>query len=203
MTPPEQTHLADLTEGGIVRPITRWGTPVMHARTRPVTEFGEELRTLVRDMFATMKAASGVGLAATQVGVDLAVFVYDCPDDDDVRHVGVMCNPVVTLPDGKARRLEAAEEGCLSLPGAYQPLARPDTATCTGQDIDGTEVTVVGTGLLARCLQHETDHLNGTVFGDRLSSRARKKLYAQHDELGPRYLADWPVSPKQPADAST
>lgn len=203
MTPPEQTPLADLTEGGTVRPITRWGAPVMHARTRPVTDFGEELRSLVRDMFATMKAASGVGLAATQVGVDLAVFVYDCPDDDDVRHVGVMCNPVVTLPDGKARRLEAAEEGCLSLPGAYQPLARPDTATCTGQDIDGTAVTVVGTGLLARCLQHETDHLNGTVFGDRLSSRARKKLYAQHDELAPRYMADWPVSPKQPADAST
>ncbi|WP_432558067.1 peptide deformylase [Granulicoccus sp. GXG6511] len=196
----EPTPRTDLTEGGSVRPITRWGTPVMHAKTRPVTDFtDEEFRTLVRDMFATMKAAAGVGLAATQVGVDLAVFVFDCPDDNEVRHVGVVCNPVVTLPEGRDRKLEAAEEGCLSLPGAYQPLARPDRATCTGQDVDGNDITIEGTGLLARCLQHETDHLNGTVFGDRLSSRARKKLYAQHEELAERYLEDWPISPKQAA----
>ncbi|OYO23103.1 peptide deformylase [Enemella dayhoffiae] len=197
MTP--QTPIDELTTGGTVRPITRWGTPVMHAQTKPVTEFDDELRTLVRDMFATMDAASGVGLAATQVGVDLAVFVYDCPDEDEVRHAGVICNPEVTLPEGKDRKLEAAEEGCLSLPGAYQTLARPDRATCTGQDADGNEVTVVGTGLLARCLQHETDHLNGIVFGDRLSARSRKKLYAQHDDLAERYLEDWPISAKQPA----
>ncbi|HHV20974.1 MAG TPA: peptide deformylase [Propionibacterium sp.] len=194
------TPLTDLTEGGSVRPITRWGTPVMHAKTRPVTDFSdEEFRTLVRDMFATMNAAAGVGLAATQVGVDLSVFVFDCPDDDDVRRIGVVCNPVVTLPEGRDRRLEASEEGCLSLPGAYQQLSRPDKATCTGQDIDGNEITIEGTGLLARCLQHETDHLNGTVFGDRLSSRARKKLYVQHEELADRYPEDWPVSAKQPA----
>lgn len=200
MTAPETTQLAELTQGGTVRPITRWGTPVMHAKTRPVTDFqDEEFRTLVRDMFATMEAASGVGLAATQVGVDLAVFVYDCPDGDEVRQVGVVCNPVVTLPEGKERRLEAIDEGCLSLPGAYQPLARPDKATCTGQDIDGNEIVIDGTGLLARCLQHETDHLNGTVFGDRLSGRSRKKLWAQHDELADRYLPDWPISTKQPA----
>jgi peptide deformylase len=199
MTAPEQTPLAELTGGGTVRPITRWGNPVMHARTRPVTEFDEELRNLVRDMFATMKAASGVGLAATQVGVDLAVFIYDCPDEDEVCHVGVMCNPVVTLPEGKERRLEATEEGCLSLPGVYHTLARPDRASCTGQDVNGQEFTVVGTGLLARCLQHETDHLGGIVFGDRLSARARKKLYAEHEDLADRYLEDWPITPKQPA----
>ncbi|MDO5683908.1 MAG: peptide deformylase [Propionibacteriaceae bacterium] len=191
------TPLADLTEGGSVRPITRWGTPVMHVPTKPVSDFeSEEFRTLVRDMFATMKAAAGVGLAATQVGVDLAVFVYDCPDDDDVQHVGVVCNPTVTLPEGRDRRLEAGEEGCLSLPGAYQQLARPDKATCTGQDVDGNDISIEGTGLFARCLQHETDHLNGIVFGDRLSGRARKKLYAQHEELADRYLEDWPISPK-------
>lgn len=200
MTASQPTPLTDLTEGGTVRPITRWGTPVMHAKTRPVTDFeDEDFRTLVRDMFATMKAASGVGLAATQVGVDLAVFIYDCPDADDVYRSGVVCNPVVTLPEGRDRKLEAGEEGCLSLPGAYQSLARPDTATCTGQDIDGNEITIEGTGLLSRCLQHETDHLNGTVFGDRLSSRARKKLYSQHEELADRYLDDWPMTAKQPA----
>ena len=185
-----------LTTGGTVLPIARWGTPVMHARTRPVTEFDDRLKTLVADMFATMYAAEGVGLAATQVGVDLAVFVFDCPDDDHVRHSGIICNPVVTLPEGKDRHLEASDEGCLSLPGAYVELARPDHAVCHGQDIDGQPVEVVGTGLLARCLQHETDHLNGTVFGDRLSGRVRKKLYAQHEERAEDYPDDWPVSPR-------
>lgn len=193
------TSLEDLTTGGTVLPITRWGTPVMHARTRPVTEFDDELRTLARNMFATMEAAQGVGLAATQVGLDLAIFVFSCHDDDDKIHTGVFCNPEVTLPTGRDRRLVSEDEGCLSFPGAYQPLSRPDLATCRGQDIDGNDIELTGTGMLARCLQHETDHLNGMVFGDRLSSRARKKLQAQQEELAPRYLDDWPVSPKQPA----
>ncbi|MCW2810320.1 MAG: def [Friedmanniella sp.] len=182
--------------GGTVLPITRWGTPVMHTQTRPVTVFDEELRTLVRDMFATMYAAEGVGLAATQVGRDLSVFVYDCPDKDHIHRVGVVCNPVVTLPEGKDRKLDAADEGCLSFPGAYMELARPEVAVCHGQDAFGGEVEVLGSGLLARCLQHETDHLNGTVFGDRLSGRSRKKLRAQHDDVAHTYPDDWPVSPR-------
>ncbi len=189
--------IEELTTGGTLLPITRWGEPVMHAQTRPVTAFDDELRTLIRNMFATMEAARGVGLAATQVGIDLAVFVYDCPDADDINRVGAICNPVVTLPEGDQRNLESADEGCLSLPGGYQPLARPDKATCTGVDPWGEPVTVHGTGLLARCLQHETDHLNGTVFGDRLSNRLRRKLYAQHEELAHLYPADWPVTPKK------
>ena len=186
----------ELQTGGTVRPIVRWGTPVMHTATRKVTDFDAELERLVRDMFATMYAAEGVGLAANQVGVDLAVFVYDCPDDDHVRHLGVVCNPEVVLPEGKDRNLEAADEGCLSLPGAYIELARPDHAICRGQDQNGDLTEVVGTGLLARCLQHETDHLNGTVFGDRLSGRARKKLYALHEEVANTYPDDWPVRPR-------
>ncbi len=194
------TKLDDLRTGGAVRPITRWGTPVMHAPTEPVVDFGPELHTLVRDMFATMDAAKGVGLAATQVGVGLAVFVYECGDADDVVTSGVVCNPVVELPDGKERHLDSTEEGCLSLPGAYEMLARPDTAVCRGQDAFGNPVEIVGTGLLARCLQHETDHLNGTVFGDRLSARRRKSLHGTHDQVAYRYLEDWPVSPKQAFD---
>lgn len=187
----------DLTTGGTVLPITRWGTPVMHEQTRPITVFDDELRTLVRDMFATMYAAHGVGLAATQVGRDLAVFVFECPDDDDVMHSGVVCNPVVTVPDARTRNLDSTDEGCLSFPGGYQPLARPDTAVCEGQDADGNPVRIEGTGLLARCLQHETDHLNGTVFGDRLSTRARRKLSKQHEELAHLYPDDWPVTPRR------
>lgn len=186
----------DLTTGGQVLPITRWGTPVMHAQTRPVTEFDEALNTLVRNMFATMAAAQGVGLAATQVGIDLAVFVFECPDDDDVVHRGVVCNPQVSVPEIRDRALSSTDEGCLSYPGAYQVLARPDTAVCTGQDADGNPVRIEGTGLLARCLQHETDHLNGTVFGDRLSTRARRLLSKQHEELAHLYPDDWPVTPR-------
>jgi peptide deformylase len=191
----------ELRTGGAIRPITRWGTPVMHARTRPVTSFDQELQELVQDMFATMYAAEGVGLAATQVGIDLAVFVYDCPDDEHLRHVGVVCNPEVILPEGKERKLETADEGCLSLPGAYLELARPDHAVCRGQDHRGDPVEVVGTGLLSRCLQHETDHLNGTVFGDRLSGRARKKLWALHEERAENYPDDWPVSPRADSES--
>ena len=192
-----RNHMStDLTTGGTVRPITRWGTPVMHQPTTPVTEFDEELHTLVRDMFATMRAAQGVGLAATQVGVSLAVFVYECPDADEVIHRGVVCNPVVELPTGRQRKLDAAEEGCLSWPGGYSSVARPDRAVCRGQDADGNDLELTGTGLLARCFQHETDHLNGMVFGDRLPGRARKQLDAKVEELAWRYPQDWPVSPK-------
>jgi peptide deformylase len=189
--------IEELTTGGKLLRVTRWGEPVMHAPTRPVTAFDTELQELVRDMFATMDAARGVGLAATQVGVDLSLFVYDCPDEDEINRLGAVCNPVLTLPEGADRNLEAAEEGCLSLPGGYQLLARPDHATVTGLDPFGEPVTVHGTGLLARCLQHETDHLNGTVFGDRLSSRLRRKLYAQHEELAHLYPEDWPLTPKR------
>ena len=187
----------DLTTGGHVRPITRWGTPVMHETTRPVTEFGDELHELVRDMFATMRAAEGVGLAATQVGIGVSVFIYECPDANDRVQRGVFCNPVVELPRGKDRNLDITEEGCLSWPGGYSGVPRPDKAICRGQDAYGKEIELLGTGLLARCFQHETDHLNGTVFGDRISARSRRKLDAQVADLAWRYPEDWPISPKR------
>lgn len=182
-------------KGNVLR-ITRWGEPVMHAKTRPVTEFGPELHQLVADMFATMEVAEGVGLAATQVGVDLAVFTYHCPADDDRLYHGVVCNPVVTLPEGNDRNFDSTEEGCLSWPGAYQPLARTDKAVCEGVDENGKPVRIEATGLLARCVQHETDHLNGTVFGDRLSTRSRRLLDKQKEELAHLYPDDWPITPK-------
>lgn len=192
-----ENKIDEVRAGGSVLRITRWSEPVMHAPTRPVTEFGDELRALARDMFATMAVADGVGLAATQVGRDLSLFVYDCPDADQRRHVGAICNPQVELPTGRDRALEAAEEGCLSFPGAYESLARPDRAVCRGFDLWGEPVEVEGTGLLARCLQHETDHLNGIVFGDRLSARSRKRLSAKQAELDHLYPEDWPVTPRR------
>lgn len=182
---------------GKLLPITRWGSPVMHAVTTPVTDFDDNLHQLVADMFTTMEAANGVGLAATQVGVGIALFVFRCPDIDNVVHTGVVCNPQVSVPEGKDRVLVSESEGCLSFPGAYEPLSRPDYAVCVGQDQFGNPVEVVGTGLLARCLQHETDHLSGTVFGDRLSARSRKKLKQQHESLAHLYPEDWPVTPRR------
>jgi peptide deformylase len=182
-----------LPRGGTVRAITRWGDPVMHRTQEPVTEFGEELRSLVADMVATMYAADGVGLAACQIGVDRSVFVFDCPDEDGVRHVGVVCNPSLFLPEGKDRRLDDGDEGCLSFPGAFVACARPDYAEVRGQGLDGEPVHHTGTGLLARCLQHETDHCHGRVFGDRLPKRAYKQLTRQHDAAAEEFPAGWPA----------
>lgn len=187
----------ELRTGGTVLPITRWTEPVMHAPTTPVTVFDDELRALARDMFATMNVAEGVGLAATQVGRGISMFIYDCYDDDHQRHVGVMCNPQIELPTGRERRLESTEEGCLSFPGAYEALARPTSCICRGQDAWGNDIELVGTGLFARCLQHETDHLNGIVFGDRLSSRSRRKLNDAQQRLNHLYPEDWPVTPRR------
>lgn len=167
----------------------------MHQPLQQVTAFDDDLRTLVADMVATMYAASGVGLAANQIGVDLQVFVFDCPDADGNHVTGVVCNPELTLPEGRDRQLDEENEGCLSLPGAFIECTRPDSAHVSGFDEFGEPVEFAGTGLLARCLQHETDHLFGTVFGDRLAERARKKLYKRHKELADRYPDDWPVSP--------
>ncbi|MEZ5094934.1 MAG: peptide deformylase [Nocardioides sp.] len=189
-----------LPDGGTVRPITRWGAPVMHRPQSPVTDFGPDLRALVADMAATMYAADGVGLAACQVGVDLALFVFDCPDDDGRRVLGVVANPRLELPEGKARRLDEAEEGCLSLPGAFVPCARPDAATVRGQGLAGEEVEFTGTGLLARCLQHETDHTRGTVFGDRLSTKLRKRLQKTHDKSADDFPPDWPAAEELATD---
>jgi peptide deformylase len=182
-----------LPEGGTVRPMTRWGTPVMHRPQADVTAYDDELRTLVADMVATMYAADGVGLAACQVGVDLRVFVFDCPDDSGDHTVGVVCNPVVTLPEGKDRNLEEAEEGCLSFPGAFIDCARPDFARVDGFGVDGSPVMFEGDGLLARCLQHETDHTLGTVFADRLPTKAQKKLRKIQAKVADEFPPGWPA----------
>ncbi len=182
-----------LPSGGTVWPMTRWGDPVMHRMQEPITEFDEALRELVADMVASMYAADGVGLAACQIGVDRSVFVFDCPDEHAVRRRGVVCNPTLWLPTGKDRELDDDEEGCLSLPGAFVPCARPTYARVEGQDLEGCPVRFEGRGLLARCLQHETDHCHGTVFGDRLNRRARKKLFKLAAAAADDFPENWPA----------
>jgi peptide deformylase len=175
--------------------MTRWGEALMHAPCTPVTAFDDELRQLVADMAATMYAADGVGLAANQVGVSLKVFVFDCPDEErQVRTAGVVCNPVLSVPEGRDRNLVESEEGCLSLPGAFVECARPDFASVAGFDQFGEPVAFEGHGLLARCLQHESDHLEGIVFGDRLPNRARKRLIKEADRMADEFPPGWPAT---------
>ncbi|HVK24108.1 MAG TPA: peptide deformylase [Actinokineospora sp.] len=156
-----------------VHPIRIVGDPVLHNPTTPVDRFDGELKTLVEDMFETMAAANGVGLAANQIGVALRVFVYDCPDDEGVRHRGLVVNPVLetsAVPEGMPDP-DDDFEGCLSVPGESFPTGRADWAKVTGQDVDGAPIEVEGTGFFARCLQHETDHLDGLLYLNRLVGR--------------------------------
>ncbi|MCZ7418641.1 MULTISPECIES: peptide deformylase [unclassified Micromonospora] len=173
------------TSTGTPRPITRYGTPVLHRRCAEVTDFDDVLAQLVADMFASMYAAHGVGLAANQIGVDARIFVVDCPDATGARTVATVVNPVLHLPEH--RDLVTDTEGCLSVPGQHAELARCATATVTGFDMHGQEVRLDGTGTLARCFQHEVDHLDGLAYVDRLPSKLRKRILttnAEHPGVG-------------------
>jgi peptide deformylase len=167
---------------GVARPIVTYGSdPVLHRPCAPVTEFGEPLRRLVLDMFASMEEADGVGLAANQIGVDARVFVIDCLDADGNEVLGYAVNPTLTLPGpvGDEPAEEADEEGCLSVPGPYAELPRAFRARVDGVDVNGDPVTLEATGMAGRCLQHEVDHLDGVVYVDRLPAEQRERLLAE------------------------
>ncbi|HEY0498894.1 MAG TPA: peptide deformylase [Kutzneria sp.] len=188
-----------------IHPIRVVGDPVLSTPTRPVTNFDDELRTLVADLYETMAAANGVGLAANQIGVDLRVFVYDCPDDEGVRHKGVVVNPTLETsarPEGMPDP-DDDFEGCLSVPGETYPTGRAERAKVTGFDDNGEPVEVEGTGFLARCLQHETDHLDGLLYLDRLvgrNARAAKKMLKRNGWGVPGLSWDPAVEPDPFAD---
>jgi peptide deformylase len=158
---------------GTARKVVVVGDPVLHTPSREVTSFDTDLGALIDDMFATMYVAEGVGLAAPQVGVDLRVFVYDCPDDDGVRHTGHVINPVVTA---RSDETEKSDEGCLSVPGPVADGERAWEVTVQGVDRVGVPVEVSGTGFFARCLLHETDHLQGILYIDHLRKGRRKRV---------------------------
>ncbi|GAA3555660.1 peptide deformylase [Amycolatopsis ultiminotia] len=186
-----------------VHPIRIAGDPVLHHPTREITEFDDELRTLAEDMFETMYEADGVGLAANQIGLDLRVFVYDCPDDEGVQHRGVVVNPKLTTSEIPETMPDPDDdwEGCLSAPGESYPTGRASWAKVTGFDVHGAPIEVEGTGYFARCLQHETDHLDGYIYLDRLvgrHARAAKKML-KRNKWGTPGLS-W-LPPKTPADA--
>ncbi|MET8631619.1 peptide deformylase [Streptomyces sp. NPDC004680] len=177
-------------ERASVRRITVVGEEILHRPCQEVTEFGTaDLSALIDDMFLTMHVAEGAGLAANQVDVDLQLFVYDCLDDSGVRHVGHIINPVLDEPEVTGRRLLDDPEGCLSVPGAVMDVPRTDRTVAQGFDKDGNPLVIEGTGYFARCLQHETDHLLGRVYLDRLSKRDRKNALRQMNDRQERVFA--------------
>jgi len=148
----------------MLRPIVRHGADVLHRPAAPVADITPEIQALVDDMIQTMYAAPGIGLAATQVGVGVRIFVCDISVGRNPDDLLVFINPEFVERDG----MQLEEEGCLSVPGFNATVARPAHAILKGLDRGGQEHTVEATGLLARCFQHEMDHLDGTLFVDRL-----------------------------------
>jgi peptide deformylase len=154
-----------------VLPIRICGDPVLHSAATEVTEFGSELRDLVQDMYDTMAAAPGVGLAAPQIGVARRLFVFDWTDEAGCRHRGAAINPTLWIspvPAGDADP-ETEAEGCLSFPGERFPLRRSPRALLEATDLDGESFQERAEGWLARIFQHEYDHLDGLLYVDRLT----------------------------------
>ena len=176
-----------------IRPIVIHGDPVLHNPTEPVTEpiDSPELQQLIADMYETMDVAHGVGLAANQVGVNKRLFVYHCPDTDGPNgsakqlgagesgmRKGCVINPVLEtseIPKTMPSDTGEDDEGCLSVPGYGWPTGRADWAKVTGLDENGNAIEVEGTGFFARCLQHETGHLDGFLYTDVLTGRYKKE----------------------------
>ncbi|WP_150237854.1 peptide deformylase [Nocardiopsis quinghaiensis] len=169
-----------------MRPIVRFGDPVLAAPTTPVTKFDQHTETLVRDLLETVDAPGRAGLAATQIGVGLRVFSYNVED-----RIGYVINPEIAE---LSEEVQDGEEGCLSVPGLWYPTRRAERAVVTGVDLRNEPVTLEGTGLMARCLQHETDHLDGIVYVDRLDAGTRKRA------LRDIRRSDWfmPAEPPKP-----
>ena len=166
----------------MIKKIVYMGDPVLLSKANPVKEVDGSTKRLVQDMLETMDAGGGVGLAANQIGVLQRVFVYDCPVDDsdpnpDREYVrGAVINPVWEPVDEEK---QLGQEGCLSIPGVYADVERFQNVRITGQDENGDPVDFTAKGLLARCIQHETDHLDGILFLKRLTPERRKDAMAE------------------------
>ena len=152
-----------------IRPIVKYGTPVLHAPSAPVTEIDGTLATLVSDMVDTMYAAPGIGLAAPQIGVPLRVIVIDLSVGEDKQQLIRLVNPEIVETAGEQRH----EEGCLSIPGFGGTPARPTRVVVKGLDLEGRERVYSATELLARAFCHEIDHIDGMLFVDRLTPLKR------------------------------
>jgi len=170
-----------------IQPIRLFGDPVLRTPAEPVETFDKELRKLVKDLTETLLDEGGAGLAGPQIGVGLRVFAFDVDDT-----VGHLINPELHFPDEEE---QDGPEGCLSIPGIYIDTKRRANVVAKGFNEYGDPVRLVGTGMLARCCQHETDHLDGVLFLDRLDPAARKDAMRQI-RAAPWYNTDAPPTVK-------
>lgn len=155
----------------MILPIRTLGDPALRAPAKPVETFDRRLRKLFDDMVETMYEAEGVGLAGPQVGVSVRLFVFD----DGERGPTFVANPRLTEMEGEITN----DEGCLSIPGPFYPTTRYEKVRCRGVDISGQPLELEAEGLRARILQHETDHLDGTLYIDRLDAEGRRAVLAE------------------------
>ena len=163
----------------MLRPILRLGDSILTEPARPVDVITPDIDALIDDMIETMYAAPGIGLAAPQVGVSLRIFVIDLSLGKDPAALHVMLNPQFVEREG----MQLEEEGCLSIPGFNATVARPKRVVVKGLNRQGDEYTIEGTGLLARALQHEVDHLNSCLFVDRLRGISRDLILRKIKKL--------------------
>lgn len=172
-----------------IRPVRIYGDPVLREKSRPIPGFDDSLRELVADMYQTMAAYNGVGLAANQVGVAQRVLVIDLPIDDETRVRFALVNPELSERAGN----ETGEEGCLSIPGIYEDVKRAKKLRVRGLNEHGKPLDFVAEGFLARAIQHEVDHLDGVLFVDRLSLLKRQFLKGPLEALSRGEMPkDWP-----------
>jgi peptide deformylase len=169
----------------MLRPIVKHGHETLHRRAEPVAAVTPEIQALVDDMIETMYAAPGIGLAAPQVGVAVRLFVVDLSVGRRGDDLIVLVNPEFAEREG----MQLEEEGCLSIPGFTSTVARPERVVVRGLDRDGKPRTFEGTGLLARAFQHEMDHLDGTLFVDRLRGFNRELIVRRIQKL--RRAGQW------------
>jgi len=162
-----------------IQPVRIYGDPVLRQVASEVTAFDPALHALVADLFDTMRAYRGVGLAANQVGQPARVLVVEVPLDDEETARMALVNPVLSEPAGS----EVGEEGCLSIPGIYEDVRRAARVRVRAKDPQGRALDFVASGYLARVLQHEVDHLDGVLFPDRLSPLKRQFLRRSLDAL--------------------
>ena len=163
----------------MIYPIVKYGNPVLEKPAAPVTNFDDELKKLVEDMFESMYAAKGVGLAAPQIGISKRLAVIDVTFKEDPNAKLVLANPEIIHTEGKQKQ----SEGCLSIPEFREPLTRANKVTVRAQDIEGNWYEKTGEDLLARAFLHETDHLNGRLYITHLSALKRDLIKRKIEKL--------------------